>query len=441
VVSALQARDASPDFGSLDSLRTLADGNIIDPALPFIDIGQDVTDQNLGVDFGFARAVQGLYIYTDRPSGTGVTWTVYLSTDNLSWEPMTTQASVVFNTSFSRYEILFAPVNTRYIKAVSGGLNDIVTVYVTEIEAIEEQSTTSDNTRTQSTHQANAAASYRFTDQFGTTVDLHYRGEPSGDFSDRRDQFFYGISARHTPGRLLAHTLSYQASKEDFSAGKSQLSTQALSYAATSTPMETLEFTFSAVSRRNFANNVKQQETNGALLRSTGAVFRDLRLTVDVGFSRADQPLNATKFDSWTYQTSADMAVTRSLDAGVTYLYQNNQEVGGATLRIRRQLTANASFRLTRSILLRSTISKNEDDSRKRTAQEYSGVWRLSARMSVSALASINRSTGNIRSERNNLLLNYKVNNSSSVSLSYSETETGTGTNTNSFQVGFRSGF
>lgn len=441
VVSALQGVDASPDFGSLDSLRTLADGNTADPALPFVDIGQDVTDQNLGVDFGFARAVQGFYIYTDRPSGSGVTWTVYLSADNLTWEPMTSPATVAFNTSFGRYEILFAFVNTRYIKAVSGGLNDELTVYVTEIEAIEEQTATGSDTRTQSTHQANMAASYQFTNQLATTADLHYRGEPSGDFSDRRDQLFYGISARHNPSPLLGQTLSYQASRESFSAGKSRLFTQALSYAATVTPLKTLEFTFSAVSRRNTENDVKQQETNGALLHTTGEVFRNLRLTIDAGFSRTDQPLNASKFDSWTYQTSVDAGITRSLDALVTYLYQNNKEAGGASLRIRRQVTANVNFRLTRSILFRTSVSQSEDDSRDHTSQEYSGVWRLSSRLSFSALASINQSTGDIRAERDNLLLNYKVSNSSSLSFSYTDTDTGTGTNTHSFQVGLRSGF
>ena len=75
------------------------------------------------------------------------------------------------------------------------------------------------------------------------------------------------------------------------------------------------------------------------------------------------------------------------------------------------------------------------------TPQEYGAVWRLSSRMSVSGLANINESTGNLRSQRHNLLLNYKVSNASSLSLSYADTETGTGTNTNSFQVGIRSGF
>lgn len=441
VVSALQGVDASPDFGSLDSLRTLADGNISDPALPFVDIGQDVTDQNIGVDFGFARDVEGLYIYTDRPSGNGVTWTVYLSSDNLTWEPMVASASVAFNTSFSRYEILFDAVKTRYIKAVSGGLNSEITVYVTEIEAIETESDTAKNTRTQSTHQASLAVSYQMTDHLGSTVDLHYRGEPSGDFSDRRDQFFYGTSLRFTPTSVIAQTASYQGSRESFSAGKSRLTTHAVTYAATVTPLETLEFTFSAVSRHNYENELKQLETNGALLRTTGEVLRNLRVTIDAGVTRTNQPQDRLRFDSWTYQTSVDAGITRSLDAVVTYLYQDNREVGGSPLRIRRQVTANANYRLTRSILLRGTVTRNVDESRQSTYQEYSGVWRLSSRLSFSALANINESSGDIRSQRDNLLLNYKVSNSTSASFSYSDIETGTGTKSHSFQVGLRSGF
>lgn len=441
VVSALQDRDASPDFGALDSLRTLADGNTTDPALPFVDIGQDVTDQNIGVDFGFARDVEGLYIYTDRPSGSGVTWTVYLSSDNLTWDPMAASPRAVFNTSFSRYEILFDVVSTRYIKAVSGGLNSELTVYVTEIEAIETEPGTAENTRTQSTHQASAAASYQMTDHLGTTVDLHYRGEPSGDFSDRRDQFFYGTSVRYTPSSVFSQTASYQASREEFSAGESRLSTHSVTYAATVTPLQTLEFTLSAVSRFNYENDLKQLETNGALLRTTGEVFRNLRVTIDAGVTRTNQPQDRLRFDSYTCQTSVDAGITRSLDALVTYLYQDNREVGGTTLRVRRQVTANANYRLTRSILLRATVTRNEDDAREYTYQEYSGVWRLSSRLSFSALASINESAGDVRSQRDNLLLNYKVSNRTSLSFSYSDTETGTGTETHSIQVGLRTGF
>lgn len=441
VVSALHGQDASPDFGALDSLRTLADGNISDPALPLIDIGQNITSQNLGADFGFARAVLGLYIYTDRPSGSGVSWTVYTSSDNLTWESLPSTAQVMFNTSFSRYEIVFSPVSTRYIKAVSGGLNEILTVLVTEIEAIEEEFATAKSTRTQNTHQGDASVGYRISEQLGTTVDLHYRGEPSGNVSDRREQFFYGVSVRHTPSKVLAQTAGYQASRENFSAGLSRLSTHALSYAVTATPLQTLEFNFSAISRRNFDNGIKQQETNGALVRATGEVFRTLRLTADAGFSRTDQPLDSNKYDSWTYQTSADAGITRALDAVVTYLYQRSRDVQHSTLRIRNQITANMNWRLSRNIVLRSTVSRNNDDGREHISQEYSGVWRLSPRLSVSALTSTVESAGDIRTRRDNVLLNYKVGNASSVSFSYSDTESGTGSDSNSFQVGFRSGF
>jgi hypothetical protein len=125
----------------------------------------------------------------------------------------------------------------------------------------------------------------------------------------------------------------------------------------------------------------------------------------------------------------------------VNYLYQRNREVQGSTLRIRNQITLNLNWRLSRTIALRSTILRNEDDGREHITQEYSGVWRLSSRMSVSGLIGINESAGGIRTRRDNLLLNYKVSNTSSLSLSYSDTESGVGPDTNSFQVGIRSGF
>ncbi|MBD3298927.1 MAG: hypothetical protein GF341_09750, partial [candidate division Zixibacteria bacterium] len=127
VVAALAVLDPSPELSTLDTVATLADGNTDVPVFPEIDLGESVEDWNLGVDLGFAQTVNGMYVYMDRPSGSGVTWTIYQSSDNVTWERVAATVESVFNTSFNRYEILFSEVESRYIKAVAGGLNSVGT--------------------------------------------------------------------------------------------------------------------------------------------------------------------------------------------------------------------------------------------------------------------------------------------------------------------------
>lgn len=76
-------------------------------------------------------------------------------------------------------------------------------------------------------------------------------------------------------------------------------------------------------------------------------------------------------------------------------------------------------------------------------SQEYSGVWRLSPKTSLSALASIIDGTSGVQARRRSVLVNHKLNPRTTVTVSYTDTETeGVSTRTtNAFQVGMRTGF
>jgi hypothetical protein len=438
----LHAEDGSPDLGTLDSVYALDDGNITDPVVPRIDIGQNSTAQNIGVDFGYVRSADALYIYTDRASGTTVSWDLFHSSDNLSWQRVTAGVADVFNTSSNRYEITFPVIRARYLKAVMGGINDVLIVLITEIEALEE-SHVGEETRSQVSHQVNATLRANLSDALQTGLDLHYRTEPSSDFGNSSDQFFYGASARHAPSRVFSHTVNYQAGWEDFPTNGDKLSSASMSYAMTVTPLQTLKFTLSGVSRNNATGGVREQETQSAQIRSTGKVLRDLDVSLDVGYSRAHQFLTNRRYDSWTYQTSIDAGLTRSLDAVVTYLYQTNREAITDYLRIRHQIAANLTLQLSRSVLLRGSLLRNEDDGREYSSQELSGVWRLSRRTSVSALSNFKESIEDARSRRHSIMVNHKLSAPTTLTLSYSEThsEGRNDRSTNSLQIGIRSGF
>ena len=113
------------------------DGDTDSPTDPIIDIGGALTGRKIGADLGFERPVSALYIYTDRSAGDGPVWQIYASNDNLDWRLVSASPGSTFNPALNRYELLFDSVETRYIKAVKGGVGDIDPVHVTEIEALE----------------------------------------------------------------------------------------------------------------------------------------------------------------------------------------------------------------------------------------------------------------------------------------------------------------
>lgn len=443
VVAALYDHDATPDLSTLDTLIALADGNLTEPTTPRIDIGENSSDQNIGVDLGFPQDVRGLYIYTDRPSGAGVTWSVYASSDNVTWDHLEEPVDAVYVTSFSRYELLFPLTNTRYIKAVSGGLNNIVTVYVTEIEAISEELSDSRLTRTQTSHQGSASAMYSFAEQLHSTATFSFRAEPEGDFTNSRDAIYYGFSTRHTPWSFLTQTVSAQAGRETFSASGEEQSSTSLSYVTTLTPLRTLALTLSAADRRSLINGALDVETKSALVRSKAILLPRLTMTSDVTYARTEQPVAARMIDSWTYQAGLEMGLHRSMDATVSYLLQRIDEFVSEPLRERQRASARLTWRLTHTIRLQGTASRNDDDGRVSTTQEYSGSWQLSQSMSVTGLTTIYDGTTGITTRRSTLLGSLMLNSRTSVNTSYTETDSGDDdiTGISTFQFGVRTTF
>ena len=443
VVAALYAQDATPDLSTLDTVTALADGNLTEPTSPRIDIGENTSDQNIGVDLGFAQDVRGLYIYTDRPSGTGVTWSVYTSSDNVNWEPLDETVDVVFITSFSRYELLFPVTNTRYIKAVSGGLNNIVTVYVTEIEAISEELSDRHVSRSQASHQGSTALTYAFRENLQSTASFAFRAEPQGDFTNSRNQIFYGLSTRYIAWDALTQTLSAQAGHETFSASGEKQSNTSLTYIATLAPLRTLSFTGSVADRRNLINDRVDVETKSALLRSRAVLLPRLTMTTNMTYARTEQPIVARQLDTWTYQAGLDLGLHRAMDALVTYLYQTIDESGGEPNRDRWRATARLTWRLSRTIRLQGSASRNDDDGRVSTLQEYSGSWQLSGGMSVTGLTTFYEGTTGSMTRRSSVLYSLMLNNRTSVNVTYTETDSGeeNGTDINTLQFGVRTTF
>ncbi len=443
VVAALANLDPSPELSTLDTVATLADGNTDVPVFPEIDLGESVDNWNLGVDLGFAQMVNGMYVYMDRPSGSGVTWTIYRSSDNVTWERVDGTVESVFNTSFHRYEILFSDVEGRYIKAVAGGLNSVVTTLVTELVPLGEELNDREETRTQSSHQASGAVSYQFTDAIQTVADALVRYEPTGDFTSSRDQVFYGFATRHSPSEYFRQSIRWQAGYEDFSVSDVDQSNTSLSYSATATPLNTLIFTLSASNRQSFTDDVKQVETNNALFRTDAEVLPALTTSVDVGYTRTRLPVSDRLIDTWSAGSRINAGLLRSLDTDVSYLYQRSEEASMDDSRERHQVSVNVQYRLTRTIQLRGSTSHLEDDGRISTRHDFTALWRLGRRMSLSGHGSLDEGSSGAMSRRWSVHYSFDVSRRTTFHSNYTfiDSEGGGASDSRTLQFGVRTHF
>jgi hypothetical protein len=442
VTHAIYARDATPDFGSLDTLGTLDDGNVADPASPAIDIGAGMPDHNLGVDFGYEREVSAFYIYTDRPSGTAVGWDVYVSADNLTWTMIAGRTSSQFNVAFSRYEITFDSCLTRYLKAVNTGNNDLAPVFVTEVQALVDARGRTTDTRREASHLVEVGAGYTFSPKLESSVDLTARKEPRGNFSNSRDQVYYAWSLKHTPLPRLTQAVRYQGGIDDFKAGtRNSLAT--VSYTALYAPLPRLEFSFAAGSRSNYIDHMKSQEINNLQFRTGGEALSGLTVSGNVAYSRTNQFDAQKRFDVWSYHVSTEAVLTQSLTVAASYDHQTTRNVDTRDGRRVHTYTTDVDWRLTRSILARAALLAQRDKDRYYYSQEYALSWVMSRKVSAGATAVIIDGDHNFHSARNSIRLNYAVGPRTSLFASYADNEfsPSAGNQGTSIQVGLNTGF
>ncbi|MDA3834223.1 MAG: hypothetical protein PF495_12600, partial [Spirochaetales bacterium] len=100
-----------------------------------------ITHQNIGVKLDPAKEVDRIYLYTTTPDSAfdknNFTWAVYYSSDNSTWDLITSAAGFDYDTIWDRFEISFTATTALYFKVVNT-TNDTNNLYVTEIEAYDD---------------------------------------------------------------------------------------------------------------------------------------------------------------------------------------------------------------------------------------------------------------------------------------------------------------
>jgi len=442
LASGLHAEDSEPEFGSLDPVPGLSDGNLVSPTSPPIDIGGTLAGQNIGADLGFARPVTSLYIFTNRASGLGIEWQIFISNDNLAWQPWSGNPFFEFNTLANRYEISFPPVTTRYIKAVKGGLNEMTDVLVTEIQAFQDVNVSDDLTRTANSHFADLRTTYSFSNRLDTSLDLSYQNFSGSARGIGRENLDYALRGRFRQSTAVTHNLRWGQSFQSSAAPSPDFQENGGSYLLLLQLLDTVTSNFSLSSNRSYMNNTKTQEINSGLLEFNGQPTYGVNMSCGIGRSNILQFPTGARSGVWNLRTSLDGNLTRSLDGILSYTYQHTTLKPDNFTRVRHIFGIGISWRLTRTIFVRTNLNLI-DDIVNNTTQDYLVSWNLTPKWTLVGQALLNTAGPEFGSTRYIANLTYDISSRSSLYVRYSDIDfrDAGGIRTMAFQQGLRIGF
>jgi len=437
----LYAFDTAPEFGAMEPLPELGDGDSDTPVDPPLDIGGDNEHHNLGADLGFSRPLSAVFIYTDRASGAAVAWDVFGSEDNLDWARRPTAASILFNATLNRYEIEFDSFEARYVKVVNSGLNEVAEVLVTEIE-IYQAVRTDDRRLTRDSQQAQLRLGAQIHERVFAALDLAMQHDPPSGLVESRLSSSYTLTGRYDMAAWLSHHLRWEQSRQDFDGEEGNLLDDLASYTMKLDPLETLGVSLSLIGRRSWIDGMRNQEVTSAALDLRGEPAWGLNLATSLMRSRSILYMDDREYATWSFRNSVDGALTRSLDFYFSYSFRDTQDPRGISVHRQHVWGVEGRYRLARTLFASGRLNyvTERDDYRN---QIYTVSWRPMPALVFTGGADLSDNEGGLDTRRFNLGANYDLNRRSALYLRYSITDLSEagGSRTNSFQQGFRMRF
>lgn len=438
----LFAIDPAPSTGTLDPLPGLVDGNSGAGTLPEVEIGAGSIDRNVGADLGFDRdAIAAMFLYVDRFSSSDVTWSVYASDDNLTWDLVTASPIRRFNPALLRYEIEFPPLRTRYVKVVNAGNNDVANVVVTEIEVYEALQGTDEIEVETNSHLITSTLRWRASDRVDVTAEGSMRFEPQQGATADREVYDYGLRSRWRRTRNTQWVGRWSQSWQRFPNSRGSIRDDLLSGTFLYDPLPTLGSTMSA--------SWRQATEGGETLRTVRSAFAEVNAeplpTIDVSVeaivSRLDE-FRGRDTDQWSLRGTLDTDITDGLNVLGSWSHQEITTHPTEDFLVRRTWTASVDLQITGQIFARAGMQWVEDQRFSRR-QDYLINWTLGPRMILTGQIILDDASGGFRTDRASANATFKVNSRTTVYVRYGEIEQGVEDveRTLSWQQGLRMSF
>ena len=320
--------------------NALIDGNLI--ASAGIDIGlagDETTLTNIGLDFGFAVAVDQIRVWVDRRLSNVVansfSWDVYTSPDNTNnstWTLITTVSPADFGTFDNRFEILFPPVTTRFIKVVTTPLsptvpdaNNFPNIFVTEMQAfITASDQTSDNKITTTDQQYELGLTSKLSRKtvVGYNLFVSSRKEDQGTFDEKRSLIANDLYVNHVFSRIFSGSarLGRTDSDEDDEDTVTYDYSAFLRGAYLRTFNQTIAFSGTHEIRKDDSKDTKDELS--LTLRNNATLYRNWTAFLDAAY-RSDRPLASDrKQKSIVLKTGTNIQPNRKLTINMNYQWQ-----------------------------------------------------------------------------------------------------------------------
>lgn len=436
----LYARDESPDLGELTPVPGLTDGNTTAPTTPAIDIGGAQISQNIGVDLGFPRPITWLYLYTDGLSGNQPTWRVFVSSDNLDWEPAMFAGPITFNAALDRYEFPLGGIESRYVKLVKDGLNEVLDVMVTEVVALQTITIDSERTRISRTHNAAGRLSYAASKRVGASFDGSLGHDTSAGPTGDRTSLDYSVRSHWLMTSALAHRWRWTQSVTRLDDAADQRNDVA-SYTLVVEPRASLAASLGAQRRWSYLDQLEDQRQQSYFLAIDGQPVPRLRTSLTSSWNRIEQRRDGSINDVTSWGGRLDGQLTGTLDLNATYRYQDFADRDEGTGRVRRMVDIGFAWRASRTIFLRGRLAATRE-STSTVSHDYLLSWRPAPRIVVTGQLYLDTIDGRQQSRRLAASATYELGRRSNLNLRWNEIDLSDagGTFTETVQLALRIG-
>jgi hypothetical protein len=421
IIQGLYVEDGTPEFGTLDTLGTLIDGNLAEATSPVINIGGSSIHQNIGFDLGLSREISEIHIYTDRLSGSAVDWTVYVSSDNLSWSPLDGGSSSLYNTTLKRFEISFSPEQGRYFKAVNSGVNPEPLVFVTEVQALLYSDVQDPPTLKSEFHRVDLNASMELMRNLRFTAGAGYGSVPEYSTGQSRQDINAVGTISYSPTRYFNSVARYQHDYTEYSTsaiGSHESKIASLTFL--SNPLETMEISLSGSHSQNDENDLESQRVSSGLLHLSTLLLPNLSSIAEIGYTHDDRSVQDWITNSWRYRISFDAKVLRSLNLIAGYSLQDYDSNQSSSVDRREEADIRFNYRLTSTIFLRGGGTISREDDQLEVFQDYSLNWNATRKISASVYTRLVDSNSGYHTQTLNVQSQYNLSNRTNLFFGYS---------------------
>ena len=322
----------APAPALIDDDRTASVG--INLGLP--PVAGDDRPRNLGLDLGGDTVVNVLFVWIDRdlpsPVADAFAWDIYTSADNLTWALQDTVFPAPFSSLERRFEVRFADLSARFLKAVTRPLDMRVPpftgfpeIFVTEIAAARRTpAAEAEGRSSQTTHVLTTGLRTRILDRPFLYHELSYFGRRAGS-SPTTGTLSNGFSMRHSfsPAWGVAARLAREDSRETAGSRASYLYSASLRAA----PQPALQHSV-VFSGRSSEIDGRSSDSSSVYLYTNAELYRGVNANVGLGRSGATGE-NGEEIDTTLVNALATLVPHETMTVNLLYQRRTSERRGG----------------------------------------------------------------------------------------------------------------